>query len=138
MFEKKLSEIDEYKQELNRLYRNTENNAPSGYWNRLGDYTAKMSPDQQVFVNKSQEVIEAKRAMFEGFSLYLFEKFKDDFCRIEDFRALCDKYVDCVINAGNSYEGHITQMMDENKELKKRITELERKLSNGKPNSNRT
>lgn len=137
MFDKKASEIEEYKQELNRLYNKT-NNKTSAYWNRLGDYTAKMSPDQQVFVNKSQDVIDAKNEMFNGFSLYLFERFKDDFCQIDSFRPLCDRYIDSVINTGNTYEGQVAQAMDENQKLKQRISELERKLSNnGKSNPNR-
>lgn len=138
MFDKKLSEIETYKQELNRLYSKVDS-APSGYWNRLSDYTAKMSPDQQAFVNSDETVISAKGAMFEAFSLYLFEKFKDDFCNIDNFKTLCDNYVDSVIKAGSSYEGHVTQTLDENKKLKQRIAELERKLNNnGKSNPNRT
>ena len=58
--------------------------------------------------------------MFNGFSLYLFERFKDDFCQIDSFRPLCDRYIDSVINTGNTYEGQVAQAMDENQKLKQK------------------
>ena len=65
----------------------------------------------------------------EAFNLYLFEKFKDDFVEVEMFTKLCDEYVDTITDIAQRYSDGVIKTLDENKELKAKIKELERKLN---------
>lgn len=71
----------------------------------------------------------------EAFNLYLFERFKDDFSRIADFRKFCDEYVDTVISTSNEYANEVANAINEKKVLQEKVAELERKLNES--NSNR-
>lgn len=128
MFESfnKVGSIETLEQKLKQLEKPAND---TSYWQKLSDMCAKMSADQLNYVQNSEEVIGAKTRMMEAFSLYLFEKFKDDFVEVEMFTKLCDEYVDTITDIAQRYSDGVIKTLDENKELKARIKELERKLN---------
>ena len=133
----RVGEIEYYKQQLANLGQNTVPVKQESYWQKLTDYCNKMSADQQSFVSNSKEVQESRAKMMEAFNLYLFERYKDEFIQLDDFRGLCDKYVESVIATSKDYSVQIAKTVDENESLKTRIAELERKL-NAKSDTSRT
>lgn len=133
----RVGEIEYYKQQLANLGQNTVPVKQESYWQKLTDYCNKMSADQQSFVSNSKEVQESRAKMMEAFNLYLFERYKDEFIQLDDFRGLCDKYVESVITTSKDYSVQIAKTVDENESLKTRIAELERKL-NAKSDTSRT
>ena len=133
----RVGEIEYYKQQLANLGQNTAPVKQESYWQKLTDYCNKMSADQQSFVSNSKEVQESRAKMMEAFNLYLFERYKDEFIQLDDFRGLCDKYVESVITTSKDYSVQIAKTVDENESLKTRIAELERKL-NAKSDTSRT
>lgn len=94
-------------------------------WQKLSDYCSKMSSEQQMFINQQPEVLKVRAQIMEAFSLFLFERFKEEFSKVPDFQLLCNTYIDTVIKAGQEYSQEVLKVMDENKALKARITELE-------------
>ena len=101
----------------------------TSYWQKLTDECAKMSADQLNYVQNSEEVIGAKSQMMEAFNLFLFEKLKDEFVEVEVFRKLCDNYQDTIADVASKYSDSISKTLDENKELRAKVKELERKLN---------
>ena len=128
MFESfnKVGTIEALQQKVKQL-ETPANNA--SYWQKLSDTCAKMSADQLNYVQNSEEVIQAKNRMMEAFNLYLFEKHKDEFAQVEMFTKLCDDYQDTIADVSSHYADSIAQTLDENKELRAKIKELERKLN---------
>lgn len=124
----RVGEIEYYKQQLANLGQNNIPVKQESYWQKLTDYCSKMSADQQSFVNNSKEVKDSRAKMMEAFNLYLFERHKDEFIQLDNFRELCDNYVNSVINTGKEYSVQVARTVDENETLKARIAELERKL----------
>ena len=111
----------------------------SGYWQKLSDICSKLSADQLNYVTNNQNVIMTKNKMMEAFSLYLFEKYKDDFAEIQTFQTVCDDYIDTIEDTIKEYSNKVTSTFEENKILKNKISELERKLNNNeKSNTKRT
>lgn len=133
----RVGEIEYYKQQLATLGQNNVLVKQESYWQKLTDYCSKMSADQQSFVNNSQKVQDSRAAMMEAFMLFLFERHKDEFIQLDNFRGLCDDYVNSVIDTSKEYSAQVARTADENKSLKARIAELERKL-NGKSDANGT
>lgn len=133
----RVGEIEYYKQQIANLGQNNVTVKQESYWQKLTDYCSKMSADQQSFVNNSKEVRDSRAKMMEAFSLYLFERYKDEFIQLDNFRGLCDDYVNSVIDTSKEYSVQVARTADENKSLKARIAELERKL-NGKSDTNGT
>lgn len=133
----RVGEIEYYKQQLANLGQNNVPVKQDSYWQKLTDYCSKMSADQQNFVNNSKEVRDSRAKMMEAFNLYLFERYKDEFIQLDDFRELCDKYVDSVLFTSKEYSVQVARTADENASLKARIAELERKL-NAKSDANGT
>ena len=129
MFESfnKVGTIETLEQKLKQLEQKPASNA--SYWQKLSDMCAKMSADQLNYVQNSEEVLKAKSQVMEAFNLYLFEKFKDDFVEVEMFTKLCDEYVDTITDIAQRYSEGVIKTLDENKELKAKIKELERKLN---------
>ena len=128
MFESfnKVGTIETLEQKLKQLEKPASN---ASYWQKLSDTCAKMSADQLNYVQNSEEVLKAKSQVMEAFNLYLFEKFKDDFVEVEMFTKLCDEYVDTITDIAQRYSDGVIKTLDENKELKAKIKELERKLN---------
>lgn len=128
MFESfnKVGTIETLEQKLKQLEKPA---SKSSYWQKLSDMCAKMSADQLNYVQNSEEVLKAKSQVMEAFNLYLFEKFKDDFVEVEMFTKLCDEYVDTITDIAQRYSDGVIKTLDENKELKAKIKELERKLN---------
>lgn len=133
----RVGEIEYYKQQLANLGQNNVPMKQESYWQKLTDYCSKMSADQQSFVNNSKEVRDSRAKMMEAFNLYLFERHKDEFIQLDDFRELCDRYVDSVLSTSKEYSAQVARTADENVSLKARIAELERKL-NAKSDANGT
>lgn len=133
----RVGEIEYYKQQLANLGQNNVPVKQESYWQKLTDYCSKMSADQQSFVNNSKEVRDSRAKMMEAFNLYLFERHKDEFIQLDDFRELCDRYVDSVLSISKEYSAQVARTADENVSLKARIAELERKL-NAKSDANGT
>lgn len=133
----RVGEIEYYKQQLANLGQNNVPVKQESYWQKLTDYCSKMSADQQNFVNNSKEVRDSRAKMMEAFNLYLFERHKDEFIQLDDFRELCDRYVDSVLSTSREYSAQVARTADENVSLKARIAELERKL-NAKSDANGT
>ena len=128
MFESfnKVGTIETLEQKLKQLEKPANK---TSYWQKLSDMCAKMSADQLNYVQNSEEVIGAKTQMMEAFNLFLFEKFKDDFVEVEMFTKLCDEYYDTIADIAQKYSDGVAQTLDENKALKAKIKELERKLN---------
>ena len=128
MFESfnKVGNIETLEQKLKQLEKPA---SKSSYWQKLSDTCAKMSADQLNYVQNSEEVLKAKSQVMEAFNLYLFEKFKDDFVEVEMFTKLCDEYVDTITDIAQRYSDGVIKTLDENKELRAKIKELERKLN---------
>lgn len=133
----RVGEIEYYKQQLANLGQNNVPVKQESYWQKLTDYCSKMSADQQSFVNNSKEVRDSRANMMEAFNLYLFERYKDEFVQLDDFRELCDRYVDSVLSVSKEYSAQVARTADENASLKAQIAELERKL-NAKSDANGT
>lgn len=133
----RVGEIEYYKQQLATLGQNNVLVKQESYWQKLTDYCSKMSADQQSFVNNSQKVQDSRAMMMEAFMLFLFERHKDEFIQLDNFRGLCDDYINSVIDTSKEYSAQVARTADENKSLKARIAELERKL-NGKSDANGT
>ena len=129
MFESfnKVGTSETFEQKLKQLEQKPA--SKSSYWQKLSDTCAKMSADQLNYVQNSEEVLKAKSQVMEAFNLYLFEKFKDDFVEVEMFTKLCDEYVDTITDIAQRYSDGVIKTLDENKELKAKIKELERKLN---------
>lgn len=127
---------------LEHKLKNLENKtstSKSGYWQKLSDICSKLSADQLNYVTNNQNVIMTKNKMMEAFSLYLFEKYKDDFAEIQTFQTVCDDYIDTIEDTIKEYSNKVTSTFEENKILKNKISELERKLNNNeKSNTKRT
>ena len=91
----KVGLIEQYKQELKSIQNHSFTNSNNiGYWNRLTDYISKFSTDQLKFIDNNQQVIKAHNDMLNTFVQYLFEKNKDDFAAFDEFRPVCDTYID--------------------------------------------
>lgn len=133
--DERVGEIEYYKQQLATLGQNNVLVKQESYWQKLTDYCSKMSADQQSFVNNSQKVQDSRTMMMEAFMLFLFERHKDEFIQLDNFRGLCDDYVNSVIDTSKEYSAQVAKTANENKSLKARIAELERKL-NGKSDAN--
>lgn len=133
----RVGEIEYYKQQLANLGQNNVPVKQESYWQKLTDYCSKMSADQQSFVNNSKAVRDSRAKMMEAFNLYLFERHKDEFIQLDDFRELCDRYVNSVLSTSKEYSAQVARTADENVSLKARIAELERKL-NAKSDANGT
>lgn len=114
-----------------------EKQGKTSYWLKLSDKCAKMSADQLKFVSTNDKVVEAKSKMMEAFNLFLFEKYKDEFASNEMFTHLCDQYIDTIADVSVEYTENITKTLDENKELKAKIQQLQKELNNAKSDTKR-
>ena len=132
---KRVGVTEEYKENLG-ITGGFKSSGPNDYWQRLSDYYSKMSADQQNFVSNNDKVLEAKTKMMEAFNLFIFERYKDEFVKLDSFHKLCDDYIEAVINAGQEYSEQIAKTVEENESLKMQIAELERKLNEQQSNPN--
>ena len=126
MFESdnKVGLIERYKTELATLqHKKSVNNI--GYWNKLTDYTNKFSTDQLNYIDSNKEVVKAHSDMLQAFLLYMFDKYKDEFVALDNFRPICDTYINSVIQAGEQYTKENDNLRQRLKEYEKRIAELE-------------
>jgi hypothetical protein len=94
-----------------------------------------MSADQLNYVSNDEAVINAKSKMMDAFSLFLFEKYKEDFASTVMFVKYCDDYIDTINDVSKNYTDSIIKTLDENKELKAKILKLEKELNNAKSNA---
>lgn len=132
---KRVGVIEEYKDGLG-LTGDFKSPGPNGYWQRLSDYYSKMSADQRNFVGNNKKVLKVKAKMMEAFNLFIFERYKDEFVKLDGFRELCDEYVNAVIAAGQEYSEKVAETVEENKSLKAKVAELERKLNEQQSDTN--
>ena len=126
MFESdnKVGLIERYKTELATLQHKKSVN-DIGYWNKLTDYTNKFSTDQLNYIDSNKEVVKAHSDMLQAFLLYMFDKYKDEFVALDNFRPICDTYINSVIQAGEQYTKENDNLRQRLKEYEKRIAELE-------------
>lgn len=126
----KVGLIEQYKQELKSIQNHSFTNSNNiGYWNRLTDYISKFSTDQLKFIDNNQQVIKAHNDMLNTFVQYLFEKNKDDFAAFDEFRPVCDAYIDCVIKTASEYDNKVSEALNENAELKNKLKEYEKRIA---------
>ena len=126
----KVGLIEQYKQELKSIQNHSFTNSNNiGYWNRLTDYISKFSTDQLKFIDNNQQVIKAHNDMLNTFVQYLFEKNKDDFAAFDEFRSVCDTYIDCVIKTASEYDDKVSEALNENAELKNKLKEYEKRIA---------
>ena len=125
----KVGLIEQYKQELKSIQNHSFTNSNIGYWNRLTDYISKFSTDQLKFIDNNQQVIKAHNDMLNTFVQYLFEKNKDDFAAFDEFRPVCDTYIDCVIKTASEYDDKVSEALNENAELKNKLKEYEKRIA---------
>lgn len=109
----------------------------TGYWQKLTAYCEKLSADQLNFINNDPEVLNFRERMMEAFNLYLFEKFKNEFAAIENVQPFCEDYMNSVYASSKKYTDEVVNAVKENKELKAKLKEMEKKL-NDKNNSKGT
>ena len=136
MFSKsdKVGNIEYLERRLQELGESQASNA--SYWLKLSEHCAKLSSDQLKFVTNCDKVKKAKSKMMEAFNLYLFEKFKDEFAKLQNVQSLCDDYIESIITATDDYSNNVQNALLENEQLKQRIAELER--LNDKSSTKRT
>ena len=134
MFESlnKVGSIESLEEKIKSLGSNK-----TSYWLKLSESCSKMSADQLNYVSNDEAVINAKSKMMDAFSLFLFEKYKDEFASNEMFTHLCDEYIDTITDVSVEYTENITKTLDENKELKAKIQQLQRELNNAKSDTKR-
>ena len=126
----KVGLIEQYKQEIKSIQNHSFTNSNNiGYWNRLTDYISKFSTDQLKFIDNNQQVIKAHNDMLNTFVQYLFEKNKDDFAAFDEFRPVCDTYIDCVIKTASEYDDKVSEALNENAELKNKLKEYEKRIA---------
>ena len=126
----KVGLIEQYKQELKSIQNHSFTNSNNiGYWNRLTDYISKFSTDQLKVIDNNQQVIKAHNDMLNTFVQYLFEKNKDDFAAFDEFRPVCDTYIDCVIKTASEYDDKVSEALNENAELKNKLKEYEKRIA---------
>ena len=126
----KVGLIEQYKQELKSIQNHSFTNSNNiGYWNRLTDYISKFSTDQLKFIDNNQQVIKAHNDMLNTFVQYLFEKNKDDIAAFDEFRPVCDTYIDCVIKTASEYDDKVSEALNENAELKNKLKEYEKRIA---------
>ena len=126
----KVGLIEQYKQELKSIQNHSFTNSNNiGYWNRLTDYISKFSTDQLKFIDNNQQVIKAHNDMLNTFVQYLFEKNKDDIAAFDEFRPVCDTYIDCVIKTASEYNDKVSEALNENAELKNKLKEYEKRIA---------
>ena len=126
----KVGLIEQYKQELKSIQNHSFTNSNNiGYWNRLTDYISKFSTDQLKFIDNNQQVIKAHNDMLNTFVQYLFEKNKDDFAAFDEFRPVCDTYIDCVIKTASEYDDKVSEALNKNAELKNKLKEYEKRIA---------
>ena len=126
----KVGLIEQYKQELKSIQNHSFTSSNNiGYWNRLTDYISKFSTDQLKFIDNNQQVIKAHNDMLNTFVQYLFEKNKDDFAAFDEFRPVCDTYIDCVIKTASEYDDKVSEALNENAELKNKLKEYEKRIA---------
>ena len=126
----KVGLIEQYKQEIKSIQNHSFTNSNNiGYWNRLTDYISKFSTDQLKFIDNNQQVIKAHNDMLSTFVEYLFEKNKDDFAAFDEFRPVCDTYIDCVIKTASEYDNKVSEALSENAELKNKLKEYEKRIA---------
>ena len=126
----KVGLIEQYKQEIKSIQNHSFTNSNNiGYWNRLTDYISKFSTDQLKFIDNNQQVIKAHNDMLNTFVQYLFEKNKDDFAAFDEFRPVCDTYIDCVIKTASEYDNKVSEALSENAELKNKLKEYEKRIA---------
>lgn len=126
----KVGLIEQYKQEIKSIQNHSFTNSNNiGYWNRLTDYISKFSTDQLKFIDNNQQVIKAHNDMLNTFVEYLFEKNKDDFAAFDEFRPVCDTYIDCVIKTASEYDNKVSEALSENAELKNKLKEYEKRIA---------
>lgn len=132
MFESlnKVGSIESLEEKIKSLGSNK-----TSYWLKLSDSCSKMSADQLNYVSNDEAVINAKSKMMDAFSLFLFEKYKEDFASTEMFVKYCDDYIDTINDVSKNYTDSIIKTLDENKELKAKILKLEKELNNAKSNA---
>ena len=122
----KVGLIEQYKQELKSIQNHSFTNSNNiGYWNRLTDYISKFSTDQLNYIDSNKEVVKAHSDMLQAFLLYMFDKHKDEFVALDNFRPICDTYINSVIQAGEQYTKENDNLRQRLKEYEKRIAELE-------------
>lgn len=125
MFEKSQIGSDKMsilEQQINNL--SAQGNYKTSYWSKLSNLCSKMSSDQLNFANTNEEVLKAKSQMVEAFNLFLFETFKDEFVRVQEFEKLCDNYIEAFEKAGEEFNKKISDVMSENEKLKAEILKL--------------
>ena len=126
----KVGLIEQYKQEIKSIQNHSFTNSNNiGYWNRLTDYISKFSTDQLKFIDNNQQVIKAHNDMLNTFVQYLFEKNKDDFVAFDEFRPVCDTYIDCVIKTASEYDDKVSEALNKNAELKNKLKEYEKRIA---------
>ena len=126
----KVGLIEQYKQELKSIQNHSFTNSNNiGYWNRLTDYISKFSTDQLKFIDNNQQVIKAHNDMLNTFVQYLFEKNKDDFAAFDEFRPVCNTYIDDVIKTASEYDDKVSEALNENAELKNKLKEYEKRIA---------
>lgn len=125
----KVGNIELLEQEIKNIEGNSSKNK-TGYWQKLSEICSKLSTDQLNYINNNENVISKKNKIMEAFNLFLFENFKKDFAEIPNCQKLCDDYIDTIQDTIANYNEQIANTIEENKELKTKIAELERKIKN--------
>lgn len=94
-------------------------------WSLLDDNTKNLTQQEIDCINNDKSVSKARSKMIDAFvSLFLFAKFRDEFANIPTFKALCEQYVNAIMNVKNKLHKQNIDLITENERLKAEIERL--------------
>lgn len=109
---------------LEKIKRGLEENVAPSPWDRLKTATGNMELGQIAWVMKQDKVVQAWTSLKSTFDNWLFERWKEDFGKVQAYRPLVDNYINAVIEAAQGYGVRASTLEAENAELRKQIEEL--------------
>lgn len=127
MYNDYLNQVNIIKNQLENI-RTQPQNFSNTIWTRLEDYIKNMSLEQKIYTNSQEEVKNANLELMQCFNQFLFDRFKNDFGSVENYKPFINKYIDIYIENSKGYKAKTQLLEEENENLKKRLDELEKKI----------
>lgn len=121
--ENKVGKIEALQQQVKDLNAQA---SKTSYWLKLSKMCENLSSDQQEYINTNEEVKNAYSQMMEAFNLFLFETLKEQFASNPLFTICCDRYVDSVQDALNSYQNNMSELRREYGKLKDELAQIKK------------
>ena len=114
------SSIEQLQARLKALQTKEEHKTSTdSVWTLLTDRTKDLTPDEWKAILGNPDVAKAQQEMVNAFlTVYLFDKFKNDFASLPNFRPLCENYVNSILSARQGLYGNTSKLKEENERLK--------------------